>query len=76
TPDSYPDWTVIVDTKELEKIIQQQQGQIKDLREAVEKLIAGTPKIEIHYGPTPPDNPTLGDQWFNTVTERLYCYVE
>ena len=46
------------------------------LSEAVQQLIAGTPSTEVHYGTTPPDNPTEGDMWYHSGEARLYAYDE
>jgi len=50
-------------------------SEISNLTRQIEKLISTLPKVEVHFGPTPPDNPIEGDLWYNTTEERLYVYV-
>ena len=48
---------------------------LKELVESLKKMIESLPKTEVHFGTTPPLNPTEGDFWYHPDENRLYAYV-
>lgn len=47
---------------------------LHDLVEYLKAVIEGLPSTEVHYGESPPSNPTGGDLWFKPSENRLYTY--
>lgn len=48
----------------------------QELETLIQQLLASLPAREVHFGPTPPDNPEDGDLWYHPEENRLYAYVE